>query len=65
MLVKGSAFQHRAVVAAGAAALGALLLTNVYAFAGGMATPWLLGVVVLTDMLVVGVGIVVAAWHEQ
>lgn len=61
MLVKGSAFQHRAVVAAGAAALGALLLTNVYAFAGGMATPWLLGVVVLTDMLVVGVGIVVAA----
>ncbi len=61
MFVKGSAFQHRAVVAAGAAALGALLLTNVYAFAGGMATPWLLGVVVLTDMLVVGVGIVVAA----
>jgi len=61
MSVKGSAFQHRAVVAAGAAALGALLLANVYAFAGGTATTWLLGAVVLTDMLVIGVGIVVAA----
>lgn len=61
MSVKNSAFQHRAVVAAGAAALGALLLTNVYAFVGGMETPWLLGSVVLADMLVIGVGIVVAA----
>ncbi len=61
MSVKGSAFQHRGVVAAGAAALGALLLANIYAFAGGAASTWLLGAVVLTDMLAVGVGIAVAA----
>jgi two-component system sensor kinase len=59
--VKGNALRHPAVIAAGAAALGALLVTNALAFIRGMEAPWLLGVVILTDMLVIGVGIFVAA----
>jgi PAS domain S-box-containing protein len=59
--VKGSAFRHPAVIAAGAAALGALLVTNAVAFLRGMEAPWLLGAVIVTDMLVIGVGIFVAA----
>src|SRR4026209_2231244 len=61
MLVKGSAFRHPAVIAAGAASLGALLVTNAVAFMRGLESPWLLGAVILTDMLVIGVGIFVAA----
>ncbi len=59
--IKGSAFRHPAVIAAGAAALGALLVTNAVAFLRGMEAPWLLGAVIVTDMLVIGVGIFVAA----
>ena len=59
--VKGNAFRHPAVIAAGAAALGALLVTNAVAFLRGMEAPWLLGAVIVTDMLVIGVGIFVAA----
>jgi two-component system sensor kinase len=59
--VKGSALRHPAMIAAGAAALGALLVTNAVAFMRGMEAPWLLGVVILTDMLVIGVGIFIAA----
>ena len=59
--VKGNALRHPAVIAAGAAALGALLVTNALAFVRGMEAPWLLGAVILTDMLVIGVGIFVAA----
>jgi PAS domain S-box-containing protein len=59
--VKGSALRHPAVIAAGAAALGALLVTNAVAFMRGMEAPWLLGAVILTDMLVIGVGIFVSA----
>jgi two-component system sensor kinase len=68
--VKGSALRHPAVIAAGAAALGALLVTNAVAFMRGMEAPWLLGAVILTDMLVIGAGIfvtareVVTAGHE-
>ncbi len=59
--VKRSAIRHPAVVAAGAAALSALLGLNVAAFIGGMQAPWLLGSVIIADVLVVGVGIAVAA----
>jgi PAS domain S-box-containing protein len=59
--VKGSALRHPAVIAAGAASLGALVVTNALAFMRGMEAPWLLGAVLLTDMLVVGVAIFVAA----
>ena len=58
--IKGSALRHPVVVGAGAASLGALLVTNVAAFVGGMQMPYLLGAVLLTDMLVIGVGIFVA-----
>jgi PAS domain S-box-containing protein len=61
MSVKGSLFRHPAVVAAGAGALGALLVTNALAFLRGTDSPWLLGGVILTDMLVIGAGIFVAA----
>jgi len=59
--VKGSVFHHRAVVGAGAAALAALLGANGVAFMRGMDSPWLLGVVIVADMLVIGLGILVAA----
>ena len=61
MSVKGSPFRHPAMIAAAGASLGALLVTNAVAFARGMDAPWLLGSVVLTDMLVIGAGIIVAA----
>jgi PAS domain S-box-containing protein len=56
----GSAFRHPAAVAAAAAALGALLATNAVAFLRGMESPWLLGMVILSDIGVIGVGIFVA-----
>jgi two-component system sensor kinase len=59
--VKGSALRHPAVIAAGAASLGALMVTNGFAFMHGMDAPYLLGAVILTDMVVIGVGIFVAA----
>jgi hypothetical protein len=59
--VKGSALRHPAVIGAGAAALMALLGLNVAAFVGGLAAPWLLGGVIIADMVVIGVGVLVAA----
>jgi PAS domain S-box-containing protein len=49
------------VIGAGGAALAALLGSNVVAFIGGMQAPWLLGTVIVTDMLVIGMGILLAA----
>jgi len=59
--VKRSVFRHPAVVAIGSAALVALLGLNALAFARGLQSPWLLGAVILADMLVIGLGILVAA----
>jgi hypothetical protein len=59
--VKQSLFRHPAILGAGVAALVALLGSNVVAFLGGMQAPWLLGTVIIADMLVIGVGILVAA----
>jgi len=59
--VKGSLFRHPAVIGAGAAALVTLLGANAVAFMRGMESPWLLGVIIIADMVVIGVGIVVAA----
>src|SRR5574340_974410 len=59
--VKQSLFRHPAVLGAGVAALVALLGSNVVAFVGGTHAPWLLGTVIIGDMLVIGVGILVAA----
>src|SRR5688572_7918064 len=59
--VKRSPLRHPAVIAAAAASLVALLASNAVAFTRGIESPWLLGAVILTDMLVIGVGILVAA----
>jgi PAS domain S-box-containing protein len=59
--VKRSYFRHPVVVASGAASLAVLVGMNVVAFLRGLDSPWLLGVVIIADMLVIGVGIVVAA----
>jgi PAS domain S-box-containing protein len=59
--VKRSALRHPAVVGAGGAALVALLALNAVAFVRGLESPWLLGGVIVADMVVIGVGVLVAA----
>jgi PAS domain S-box-containing protein len=59
--VNSSAFRHPAAIAAVAAALGALLFANVFAFAGGTDSLWVIGSVLIADMLAVGGGIAIAA----
>ena len=59
--VKSSAFRRPALIAAGAASLGVLVAANTAAFLRGMDSPWLLGAVFLTDMLLAGAGTLVAA----
>jgi PAS domain S-box-containing protein len=49
------------VVASGAASLAVLVGMNVVAFLRGLDSPWLLGAVIIADMLVIGAAIVVAA----
>ena len=53
--------RHPAIVGAGGAALVALLLSNAVAFVRGLDSPWLLGTVIVADMVVIGVGVLVAA----
>src|SRR5580765_8353057 len=59
--VKKSALRHPAMIGAGAAALVSLLLTNAVAFFRGLESPWLLGGVIVADMVVIGVGVLIAA----
>jgi PAS domain S-box-containing protein len=61
MSVKGSVFRHPVALAIGGASLAGILGLNVVAFIGGMSAPWLLGSVLIADMLLIGVGILVAA----
>ncbi len=58
--VKGSPLRHPLVLFAGGAVLLAVLGVNVYAFMHGLDSPRLLGIVVVTDMLVIGAGIFIA-----
>ena len=58
--VKKGALRHPVVVGAGGAALVALLLSNVVAFFRGLESPWLLGSVIVADMLVIGGGVLFA-----
>ncbi len=58
--VKRSALRHPVAIAAGAASLAILVAFNAAGFLLGMQAPWLLGGVLIADMLVVGVGIAVA-----
>ncbi|MGE5638602.1 MAG: PAS domain S-box protein [Clostridia bacterium] len=59
--IKHSWLRHPAFIAAGSAALMALVAANAVAFLRGLEAPWLLGTVIIADMLVIGSGIVVAA----
>src|SRR5437899_4937712 len=59
--VKVHALRHPVVLGVGSAALFALLGLNVTAFLRGLDSPWLLGSVILADMLVIGVGVLAAA----
>ncbi|HYI86874.1 MAG TPA: PAS domain-containing protein, partial [Burkholderiales bacterium] len=59
--VKGSIIRYPAVAAAGGAALLAMLVLNAMAFIRGLEAPWLLGGVLIADMLAIGIGILVAA----
>ena len=59
--VKRSALRRPFTVAAGGAALIAVLALNAIAFVAGIEAPWLLGSVILADMLVIGAGVLVAA----
>ncbi len=59
--VKRSYVRHPVALTAGAAALVALLGLNGVAFLRGLESPWLLGGVLISDMLMIGAGILVAA----
>jgi len=59
--VKGSLLRHPLVVASGAASLLGVLGLNVAAFILGLEAPRLLGAVVITDMIVIGAGIIIAS----
>ena len=59
--VKRSYFRQPVAIALGAASLAVLVGMNAMAFLRGLDAPWLLGAVIISDMLVIGTGIVVAA----
>jgi len=59
--VKRSVFRSPAIIAAGAASLGALLVINVIAALRGLDSPWLLGAAIAADIITVGAGALVAA----
>jgi PAS domain S-box-containing protein len=58
--VKRSAFRHPVAIALGSASLAVLVGFNAAAFLLGLQAPWLLGGVLIADMLVVAAGIAVA-----
>jgi PAS domain S-box-containing protein len=58
--VKRSYFRHPVAIALGAASLAVLVGFNAAAFLLGLQAPWLLGGVLIADMLVVAAGIAVA-----
>jgi PAS domain S-box-containing protein len=60
--VKRSLLRHPATLLAGGAALAALAAANVTAFFRGLEAPWLLGAVILTDMLAVSLSLAGALW---
>ena len=59
--VKPGLLRHPVVIGVGSAALIAVLAINAVALFRGLDSPWLLGATILSDMVVIGVGILVAA----
>ena len=60
--VKPSLFRHPAVIAAGGALLAALVLANVAAFAFEAQAPWIVGAVLIVDVLMVGLSLLGGLW---
>jgi PAS domain S-box-containing protein len=60
--IKPSLIRHPAVIAAGGALLGAVVLANVAAFTFADESPLTLGAVILIDMLVMGVSLLGGLW---
>ncbi|HVP09256.1 MAG TPA: PAS domain-containing sensor histidine kinase [Burkholderiales bacterium] len=60
-MVKRGYVRHPATIVVGAVSLLALLAANLSALRHGLDWPWLLGSVVLADMLAIGAGILVAS----
>jgi PAS domain S-box-containing protein len=59
--VKGSLLRQPLAIAIGAGGLGALLVVNVAAAVRGLESPWLLGATIITDVIAVGLGVLVVA----
>ena len=59
--VKKGLLRQPLVMGAGGASLIALLALNATAFFEGLEAPWLLGSVIIADMLVIGAGVLIAA----
>ena len=59
--VKRGLLRHPVAVGVGSALLAVLLTANVGAFLRGLDSPWLLGGVIVADMVAIGVGVVLAA----
>src|SRR5687767_10989733 len=57
--VKRGSFRHPVAIALGAASLAGLLAFNAAAFVLGLQAPWLLGGVLIADMVVVASGLIV------
>jgi PAS domain S-box-containing protein len=60
--IKPSFFRHPAVIAAGGALLAAMILANVAAFALEEKAPWVVGAVLLGDLLLVGLSLLGGLW---
>lgn len=60
--VKPELIRHPVTIAAGGAALAALFAANVVAFMRGVDSPWLLGAVILSDLLIVATSMVATLW---
>jgi PAS domain S-box-containing protein len=61
MSIKGRSWRHSLLIGAAGAALAAILGLNMLAFFRGLESPWLLGAIMLADVLVIGSGVLVAA----
>jgi PAS domain S-box-containing protein len=60
--VKPSLFRHPAVIAAGGALVAALILANVAAFTFEAQAPWVVGAVLIADVLMVGLSLLGGLW---
>jgi PAS domain S-box-containing protein len=60
--IKPSLFRHPAAIAAGGALLAAVIAANVAAFTFEEKAPWVLGAVLIGDVLLVGISLLCGLW---